>query len=393
VDARFPTDQAATTPGAIRVVHVIIGLDTGGAELTLYNLAAASSGSVQHIVISLTNEGPVGARLRQAGIEVHTLGTRHPTDALRTALRLRRLLRLLAPDIVQTWMYHADFLGGLAARLAGPWPLIWSVRSADPSRAGWMTRSLQRACAWLSPWVPDLVIFAGDVARRRHEDIGYRPRRALVIRNGFDAQRFRISAAQRRTARARFGFAKSDVVIGWLGRLHLDKDPQTFIRSAGLVAARKPDVRFLMAGRGLDESSPEVAAWSAAAAVEGRLVLAGRQDDPTAVYAAMDIFCLSSCTEAFPNVLGEAMAGALPCVTTNVGDAGVLICDENFRAPPGDPEALAQRMLQLHAIGAQGRLSVGEANRDRVVQAFDKSATHRAYEETYRTLVSSRNKR
>ena len=110
----------------LRVLHVITGLGQGGAESVLFRLATHAGEPVEHVVVSLTDEGIYGERLRAAGIEVHALGMPRGRVSLGGFLALRRLIAGKRPDAVQTWMYHADLIGGLAARLAGVRAIAWA---------------------------------------------------------------------------------------------------------------------------------------------------------------------------------------------------------------------------------------------------------------------------
>src|SRR5690554_3869677 len=116
----------------MKIIHIIIGLNVGGAELMLKRLVLASQekGKFQHEVISLTDLGVIGCDLRKAGIPVHILNMKSVLSLLKTYFSLKKLLKQLKPDVVQTWMYHADFIGGLAAKSLGVDNIIWGIRNS-----------------------------------------------------------------------------------------------------------------------------------------------------------------------------------------------------------------------------------------------------------------------
>src|SRR5688572_8793985 len=120
----------------MRIVHVITDLQTGGAEIALKRLiqAQATIPDLRHEVISLRSPGAIGVELQASGVPVEALGMRSLADLPRAILRLTKRFRQTRPDIVHTWMYHADLLGGFAARLAGVRNVIWGVRIAEVSR-------------------------------------------------------------------------------------------------------------------------------------------------------------------------------------------------------------------------------------------------------------------
>ena len=173
----------------MKVVHVIVSLQTGGAELMLQRLLLAqrAAGEVPATVVSLTEAGPIGQRLRDEGFEVVALQMRSPLGAWRAWSRLRMLLHRLQPDLVQCWMVHADLLGGLAARAAGIRAVVWGVRTTDFSINPPATRAVRWLCARLSSWVPHTIVCAAEASLRAHAQAGYDAGRMIVIPNGFDA--------------------------------------------------------------------------------------------------------------------------------------------------------------------------------------------------------------
>lgn len=324
-----------------------------------------------HHVISLTTMGEVGVQLRALGVSVVALHMEAGWKAPLAFLRLVSLLRKLRPDIVQTWMYHADLLGGLAARIVGCRNVIWGIRTTELSQTGaHITAVVRWLCARLSHWIPHTIVCAAEAALRRHAAIGYSPHRMVVISNGFDLSRMHASAAEVNALRQACGLGSEFVVVGTVGRFDAAKDQQNFVRAAGLLAQRYPAVRFLMVGRGCDRSNHELAAWVAATAFPERFVLLGQRFDVPVCLATMDVFALSSRTEGFPNVLAEAMAMKRPCVTTDVGDAAFVLGDCGEVVPKEDPAALAAALSRLLDMQAGLREALGDAGHLRIVQEF-----------------------
>src|SRR5512133_2502381 len=123
--------------GPPKVLHVITGLGTGGAEAMLYKLALAtrSRRGVRHAVVSLMDDGTYGPKLRAEGISVTSLGMRQGVPDPAATLRLVRVVRRERPDVIQTWMYHADLSGGVVGRLARI-PVVWGIHPADADHRG-----------------------------------------------------------------------------------------------------------------------------------------------------------------------------------------------------------------------------------------------------------------
>jgi glycosyltransferase involved in cell wall biosynthesis len=373
----------------IRIIHVIVGLNVGGAELMLKRLIEAHQNSTVfvHEVITLTDVGTVGAQLRGAGIKVHPVGMSSVWSVPNAIFKLVQLIRKRKPAIVQTWMYHADLLGGLAARLAGNRNVIWGVRTTDVGAGGTATTTMiMHLCARLSRWVPRAIVCAAEASRRVHEKVGYDGSRMTVISNGFDLSRLVATAADRTGLRDASGLDASDVVVGMLGRFNMAKDQRNFVQAAGLVAKAHPRARFLLVGRGLDSSNVELNGWINETGFAGRFVLLGERSDVAACLSAMDVFCLSSRTEGFPNVVGEAMAMGLPCVVTNVGDAARLVADTGYVVPKENPSALAAGLEKMLELDPAQRAALGAKAKGRIAADFTIERARQRFESLYDSL-------
>ena len=375
----------------MHVVHVITGLQVGGAEHMLRRLLlaqAAADASSRATVVSLGSLGAIGTMLQTAGIEVIALGMRSPLGAPLAVLRLRRLLLRLQPDVVQTWMVHADLLGGLAARAAGLRAVVWGIRTTDFSINPPATRAVRWLCARLSSTLPHVIVCAAEASRRAHVQAGYDASRMLVIPNGFDPEAWRPHPQRRADLRRALGLTDDCLLIGSVGRFNVAKDQGNFVAAAGRIAARHDGCRFLLMDRGLDHDNAELKQWIDATGHVERFLLLGERSDIAACLDAMDLFVLPSRSEGFPNALGEAMAMALPCVTTNVGDAAVLLADTGRVVPPRDPAALADAVLALASLPPAQRRQLGHDARQRVLSHFSLQQTCERFSALHRRVIA-----
>jgi glycosyltransferase involved in cell wall biosynthesis len=373
-----------------RIMHVVTGLGLGGAEVMLERLLQASDpAALSHEVVSLTDLGVVGERIQRLGIRTHALGmTRAPSPA--KVLRLARLIRRFDPDVVQTWMYHADLFGGIAARLAGGARIVWGIHNStlDPVATRRTTHWIVGLCARLSRWLPDAIVSVSRAARELHVAAGYDPRKFTVIPNGFDLARFRPDPAQRREVRDALGLSEAEVVIGLVARTEPQKDHPNFVRAAAILAGRHPEVRFLLCGTGATPDNRELLAAIEGARLLDRFILLGRREDAPRVMNALDVGTLSSAWgEAFPLAIGEAMACGVACVVTELGDCAHLVGDTGWTVPPRDPEALARAWEESVALGPEGRRRRGAAARERIATNFDLPRIAGQYAALYRRLL------
>ena len=371
-------------------MHVINGLDIGGTELMLKRLIESHHGNAnyRHVVISLNTIGKVGQQLQAQGVEVHAMGMHSPLDIPMVLWQLVRLIRASRPDIVQTWMYHADLIGGLAARLAGNRHVIWGVRcTAIPQPGLSTTRMVVSLCSWLSRFLPSVIVCCAESARIVHAEKGYDKKKMIVIVNGYDLRRLSKDPTLRQKARAAFGIADDDVVVGTIGRFDPLKDYRNFVLSATALASQVERVKFLMIGPGMDSGNTVLQAWLAESEFVHKFVLAGESNDIPRCLAAMDVFCLSSRKEGFPNVVCEAMAMNVPCVVTEAGDAAEIVADTGIVVAPGDSKALAEALRTMLSKGAAERLRLGELARLRIEKHYAIEIASARFEAIYKQLT------
>lgn len=374
----------------IRIAHIITGLSTGGAEMALYRLLSKCSSRSKVSVISLTTIGEVGSGIQGLGVPVVSLGMQSGIPNPLLIFRLAAILRKENPDIVHTWMYHADLMGGVAARLAGVPAVAWSIRNTNlsPDKTKWMTRSVVKVCAILSRHLPDKIISCSATARDVHVSLGYDETRFAIIPNGFDLSSFRPDSSARESVRSELGIPEGASVIGFVGRLDPLKNHQGFFEAAGLLNKIRPDTFFVLAGKGVESTNPMVDKWIRNAGLENVVRLLGMRSDIPRLTAAFDVATISSWGEAFPNVIGEAMACGVPCAVTDVGDAAYIVGDTGLVVPPGDMRALASAWNELLSKSPRERAEFGVAARKRVAELFELNKVVASYESFYERLLS-----
>lgn len=370
----------------MRIFHVIVGLNVGGAELMLKRLVEYLNGNPSHcqVVVSLTNIGDIGAQLQARGITVHALGMRSPFNTPFAFWRLVQLLRVERPDVVQTWMYHADLIGGLAARIVGNCSIVWCIRStAIPQGALSISFWLVRLCAFLSHFIPDKIICCANAAKTSHLKFLYSKNKIIVIPNGYNFSPLEDNALLSQKARCKLGVKNEEIVIGVVGRFDPLKDFHNFVSAAALVVAQRSDVKFLMVGRGNEWSNMTLRRWIENAGLIDNFYLVGQQTDVAYFLSAMDIFCLSSVKEAFPNVVVEAMAMGLPCVVTQAGDAADILGDDKFVVSVSDSISLAHSLLKVCQLDSSNRKHIGHRNAKRVREKYAIDGISQNYVDVY----------
>jgi glycosyltransferase involved in cell wall biosynthesis len=378
----------------VKIVHVITGLAAHGAETMLYRfLAASDAREYQHEVISLTDRGDLAGQIESLGVPVGTLGMRPGIPNPLAIRKLASMLRQSQPDLVQTWMYHADLVGGLAAHFAGNTPVIWGIHHTrvDWRETKFFTLLTVRVCAWLSHRLPAAIVCCSHASKKAHVAMGYNAAKMTVIPNAIDVEAFGPDPAAGITIREELGIPANAQVIGLAARFHPHKDHQTFFQAAELLRQDFPEVHFVLCGDGVTEQNLDVRAMRDAAKLAGRCHLLGARNDMRAMFAAWDIATNSSLSEALPLAVGEAMACQVPCVVTAVGDCPLVVGDTGIIVEPQQPELLAGAWREMLKSNAAVRKQMGIAARQRIVKNYSLPALVEQYQALYRpTALATR---
>jgi glycosyltransferase involved in cell wall biosynthesis len=372
----------------MRVMHVITGLSTGGAETMLLKLLSAASGSMEHVVVSLGEEGTIGPRIAALGVPVHCLGLRRNAPNPFRALSVLPLARRIGPQLIQGWMYHGNLMASMAAlALRHKPPVLWNIRQTvyDLRRERWLTAKFIRLGARLSSR-PAAIIYNSQTSATQHESLGYGAEKRVIIPNGFDCQLLRPDEAARKAVRTELGIADNTVLVGLVARYHPMKDHVGFLQAAAMIARSYPQTRFVLAGAGVSSTQPELVKAIQQNELWDCVMLLGERSDIPRLNNAFDIGCSASAWgEGFSNSIGEAMACGVPCAVTDVGDSAYIVADTGLVSPPRAPEALAKAIAGLIEIGRSGRQQLGTKARQRIETEFSLPAIVRRYEGLYLT--------
>ncbi|MBM3522830.1 MAG: glycosyltransferase [Alphaproteobacteria bacterium] len=363
---------------SIEIVHVITGLGVGGAEAMLASLVAEKQlrGVPQH-VISLTTGGPHAAALRAIGVTVDELDFRSMTPPFLQIARLARLIAAASPALLQSWMYHADIAATVALALSGrrrSTRLVWGIRCSDLDlrRYSPLLRLAVRLSARLSP-LADAIVANSRAGLAAHLDLGYRPRRAHVIHNGIDVDRFRPDASARAAMRAELAIAEGRCAAICVARLDPMKDHGLLLAAA----TRLPGITFILVGAGTETLPvpPNVRA------------LGRRLDVPSLLQAADVVVSTSAFGEGFSNALAEGMASGLVPLATDVGDSAAIVGPAGRIVPARDREALTAAITALADEPPDARAARAAAARSRIVEHFSLARAVEAFDRLHAELI------
>lgn len=378
-----------------KIVFVITGLYVGGAEMMLYKLLSRiDKNRFYPTVVSLMSRGPLDARVEALGIKVMQLNIGRGKLSPGGLLKLIKIIRHEQPDLIQGWMYHGFMAAQVAAFfLEQKVPVLWNVRGThtDLRKEQLLTGMIIKLSGLLS-FLPVKIINNSLTSALSHEELmGFRPDKRVIIPNGFDLEKFQPSPEARSQFRKEIGLSEDDFVIGLIARYHPVKDHSNFLHAAATVVESFPKVTFVMAGEGVDMDNDAITAQINSLQLNNHVKLLGGRDDIAYIMAGLDVVASSSYGEGFPNVIGEAMSCALPCVVTEVGDSAWIVGETGRVVPPQSPDALARGLLEIAHMGHEYRANLGKRARQRIIDIFSLESIVHQYETLYDEVISTFN--
>jgi glycosyltransferase involved in cell wall biosynthesis len=334
----------------MKVLHVITGLDAGGAELQLAMILRRTRHESD--VVTLYNPGPVADLIREQGTSVRNLGMQRNTE-LPALLRLRKLIKDGQYDVVHTHLYRAQIYARPAARLAGAPVVLTTEHSIGETHIERrkMTRGV-RALYLTSEKFSDATIAVSDIVKDRLVRWGVRPGKITVIPNGVDTDELGFDAQARDRVRAQFGISPQTYVIGALGRLDPNKRVDLTMEAAAPMLGER--CKILVIGRGEDQ--PRLEAAAKRLGVTENVIFGGYQSDTTAMLAAFDLYVAASLQETFGLSVLEALASGLPVLYTTC-PALDGIQTERARMVAGTPDALRDEIRKEFDTGPRPRIA------------------------------------
>lgn len=351
------------------MVHVITNFaGVGGAEMMLSRLIQATEQQYQHVIIALMKTSAVYQSTLDRCQAHYALGW-NGVNTFGTLQKLRVLLKQLKPQTLQCWMYHANVLTTLSVIGLKQKPkVIWGVHHslASPKDESISTK-LALGLSKLLSKQPQAIIYCAHSAMQQHRAFGFHNSNSHVIANGVYLNKFQPNSE-----------LHEPIVIGFAGRYHPAKGyPYLFETMAKL---KDQPVAFRIAGGGASLNNPEVKAlFEQYQLNQDKVQLLDQVSDMPAFYQSIDVFLMTSITEGFPNVLVEAMASGLPCISTDVGDASYIVQELGYIVPPRDSDALAQAILRYLQLSTDEKLALKQATRQRVEQHFSIETVSQQY--------------
>lgn len=366
-----------------KIVHIITGLNNGGAEMMLYKLLKYSNKSqYKHEVISMMDKGIIGEKIEALGIKVHTLNMKRGIPNIKAISKASKIIKTC--DTIQTWMYHADFFGTLLS-IINRKKLIWGIRHSTLVK-GVEKRStifLAKINAKLSK-TPIRIIINSEKAIKTHTEIGYLKQNMIVIPNGFETDFF---YKRENDYRSKLGIADNRVVLFRAARWHPMKGYDVLLKAVKLLKDKGYLLKLVLCGTDMNNTNIELTRLISKLNLKEEVLLLDRRNDIPDLMSAADIYISSSISgEGFPNVIGEAMASETPCVVTDVGDSKRIVGELGIVVKPNDDQDLCKGIEKMIKFPYEERQKLGEKSRQRIKDLFDIRIITKQFESVYLDL-------
>ncbi|WP_313128026.1 glycosyltransferase [Anaerocolumna sp.] len=357
-----------------RIIHIISGLNNGGAEMMLYKLLLNNDNYKYNCeVISMTDKGVLGRSIERLGVKVHCLNLKRGFPNFQALIQTVKIIK--GADIVQSWMYHADLLAFLSTRIIKSTKLIWGIRRSSLNKEDIKksTFLVAKINAKLSKYV-DRVISCSEAGRINHIQFGYNSGNIITIPNGFELERFKKTNISKKELNKLFNsYISNDTkIIGMIARWNPIKNHELLFKALKeLDDNMKYNYKLVLCGPDVDEKNHSLNVMLKKYDLQSKTVLLGRRDDIPLIMSAIDIFVSPSKSEGFSNVIGEAMACECICIVTDVGDSKYIIGDEGLVVLPGDLQLMCEALEKAITLPENERLALGRLARERVNNNFD----------------------
>lgn len=346
----------------VKLVHLIRSLEPGGCEHFLIRaLPEMEKHNVQNHLIALQSAGALSSRLSSAGISVESISMRHWFD-LSGYLRLYLAVKSAKPDIITTYLFHADAIGRLWLRLLFPCPVIPFLRTTYNHRRYVLARLFERLTSRL---VPKYLANSPAVKSFYTDSYNIPTASIQIISNGINIAAYQYSKQNRLSARHSLSLPGNAFAIICVANFHPNKGHRHLLQSFIKLHRTFTDMRLLLVGDG-EERSRLIALAQASTAFPAIKFLGLRRDIPNLLQTA-DVFVLPTQFEGMSNAILEAMASSLPVITTDIPENRQIIShnQNGLLYPVNDDIALETAIQSLytkpklrHRLGAAACLSV-----------------------------------
>jgi glycosyltransferase involved in cell wall biosynthesis len=351
----------------MKILFFVRSMENGGAER---QLALLANGLAQHghdVAIAVLYAGGVHERTLIPPVRIIDLKKGSRWNTATFSYRVLQIARRERPDVIHGYLGAGNLAATLAKQISRNSRLVWGIRNTDLllTGHGWVTNLATRLNR-LTASQAELMIFNSESARQLWMRLGHVAAASASIPNGIDTEQFAPDPKAGQEYRSQWGIPEKVPLVGMVARLDPAKDYGLFLEAAALVNRVRPDAKFLCLADGNSEHRDRLQGLAAQLGIGDRVIWPEPTRNMRGVYNAVDVFCLASIAEGFPNVVAEAMACGRTCVVTDTGDAGRIVAEHGYIVPEKAVNEFAGAILKVLNSGKP----VNHAGRKHIVENY-----------------------
>ena len=323
----------------MKIIHLINSLNKGGAEGNLYRLCKFHKkkykNNINITIITLIDNGFYEAELKKIGIKIFSLNMNKQNkffDFIKKVLKLRKFIKKQNPDIIQSWMYHSNFITLFIPKRFYD-KLFWNIRHSELNIkiSKKMTIFLSIICGLFSKIVPKKIIYCSEKSINFHENYHfYSKNKTVLIYNGCSDKTYYPSKNLYLDFRKKNKIKKSEIVIGYAGRYAKQKNIFSMLFAFSKIIKNQKNVYLYMVGKDISLQNKELTSYVNNLKINNNVFFLNEQKNLLEFYNGIDFLLLASHSESFPNVIAESMLCSTPVLSSNAGCSKKIIDDFGF---------------------------------------------------------------
>ena len=370
----------------MKILYVISALRDGGVEAFVTNLCENNKKNLDKneiiAVISLENKGKYGEQIKNLGINVYDLNLEFNLGIFKTFYKFIKIIKIERPDIIHSWMYHANLLTSLASIFIRK-PVLWSIHNCYlPLKDYKFTTILPYFfCIITSRIFPKKILFCSKQSMKQHLALFFPKKRCLFIANGYDFKKI-----IEKNSENLFFKKDNNFIFGMAARWHPAKDHKNLFYAINLLKQKRDDFIVLLAGKGINGNNQDLKRLALSLNILDKLVLLGPVENIYEFYRSLNCHLLSSSTEAFPNVIVESMACSIPNISTDVGDCKDILGSTGWIVQERNSLMFSEAMHKVMVLGKPFLRDLGYKSKKQVLDRYEIGLIAKEYSNVYNSI-------
>lgn len=369
----------------MKILHIITNLNLGGAEVQLYKIVENLKADHQIKVISLLSMGDIGGKLIKSGVELSIINFSKKRFFFFSFLKLCTSISKFKPDIVHTWMYHANLIGGLASKMTKVKNIFWSIHHNDLSifHNKLSTVIIAKFGAFFSYLIPKKIICVSKDVKIKHISFGYQKKKMVFIPNGIDVLEFSKIVNARHLLFEKYNFTNDTKLIGFPSRFDPIKNHEGFFASIADIRTTNPNInlQIVLCGKNIDLNNDELVTMINKYGLIDCVHLLGIIHNMPLFMSSIDLLVNNSYGESFSLILAEALSCETLCVSTIEGDPESIIQGIGMHVPVGNTPLLSKAIINM--IKSDSLEENKTKGREKIISSYSMEIVMKKYKLLY----------